>query len=90
MKLSQKRALEIKKEKTKTELWDNPKRVPQGSERGFGEGSKQGQVSRKRTWRKCCLGSQELESSKKDRAVKMVLVLRWFMGIMPLELKMKM
>lgn len=42
-------SLEMKKKKTKTELWDNLKCMAQGSGRGFSEENKPGQVRRKRT-----------------------------------------
>lgn len=45
--------------------------MAQGSRRGFSKENKQGQVSRKGTWGECCLGSQEVDSSKKERRAKM-------------------
>lgn len=42
-------SLEIKKEKMRAKLWDNPKCMAQGSGRGFSTENKQDQVSRKKT-----------------------------------------
>lgn len=66
-------SLEMQKEKTKTELWNNSKCMAQGSGRGFSEENKPSQM--RRTWRECYLGSQDRESSQKDRLVKTVIVL---------------
>lgn len=82
-------SLEITKEKTRTELWENHKGIAQSIGRGFSKEKNQGQVSRKRTWNKCYLGSQGV-NPKTERGTKIFTVSEWLTRIIPLELKIKM